>query len=278
LRGFSRLNVILCNSIRGQWLTNQFHFNVQDAKKDLLDPAIIGTTGVLKSLKKSAPTVKRVVITSSFASIVDGNKGNNIPDKTYSEADWNPITMEEATKSPVHGYRASKTLSEKAAWEFLEKEKPNFTLATICPPLVLGPIVHYLNSLSALNTSNQRILSLINGSYLKDGLPDTGTYLWVDVRDVALMHVKAMEEEQAGGKRFFTTAGYFTNKELASIVRKNFEEYKDKVPEGEGKGGWPEKGVYKYDNSRASGLLGKPWTGLEESVVDTVKSLKAVGA
>lgn len=38
-----------------------FHFNVTDVKKDLLDPAVIGTTGILKAVKKSAPTVKRVV-------------------------------------------------------------------------------------------------------------------------------------------------------------------------------------------------------------------------
>jgi hypothetical protein len=90
-----------------------------------LDPAIIGTTGlllstmrhigciftdtwylgILKSIKKSAPTVKRVVITSSFASILDGDKGASIPDKTYSEVDWNPITEEQATKNAAYGYR-----------------------------------------------------------------------------------------------------------------------------------------------------------------------------
>ena len=107
-----------------------FHFNVKDVQKELLDPAVIGTTGILKSIKKSAPTVKRVVITSSFASIVDGSKGAR-PGHTYSEKDWNPITHEEALKNPANGYRASKTFAEKAAWEFVEKEKPNFTIATI---------------------------------------------------------------------------------------------------------------------------------------------------
>jgi nucleoside-diphosphate-sugar epimerase len=104
----------------------QFHFNVTDTKKDLLDPAILGTTGVLKAIKKNAPTVKHVVITSSFASILDASKGN-YPGHTYSEKDWNPITLEEADLNPAYGYRASKTFAEKAAWEFVEKEKPNFT-------------------------------------------------------------------------------------------------------------------------------------------------------
>jgi nucleoside-diphosphate-sugar epimerase len=114
-----------------------FHFRVNDTKKDLLDPAINGTTGVLKAIKKYAPTVKRVVITSSFASIVNTAKGA-WPGHVYSEADWNPVTVEEATRDPSTGYRASKTLAEKAAWKFVEEEKPNFTISTINPPLVSG--------------------------------------------------------------------------------------------------------------------------------------------
>lgn len=108
-----------------------FHFNVTDTKKDLLDPAVVGTTGILKAIKKSAPTVKRVVITSSFAAILDPNRK---PGYEYSEKDWNPITEEEALENPTNGYRASKTFAERAAWEFVEKEKPNFTLATVGVP------------------------------------------------------------------------------------------------------------------------------------------------
>lgn len=94
----------------------------------------------MKSIKKSAPTVKHVVITSSFAAIVDGSKGF-WPGHTYSEEDWNSISSEEAQENPMMGYRASKTFAEKAAWDFLEKEKPNFTISTINPPMVFGPIV-----------------------------------------------------------------------------------------------------------------------------------------
>jgi nucleoside-diphosphate-sugar epimerase len=81
---------------------------------------------VLKAIKKNAPTVKHVVITSSFASIVNGEKGNSW-DHTYSEKDWNPVTEEQALVNPSNGYRASKTFAEKAAWKFVEEEKPNFT-------------------------------------------------------------------------------------------------------------------------------------------------------
>jgi len=253
-----------------------FHFNVTDTKKDLLDPAVIGTTGILKAIKKSAPTVKRVVITSSFAAILDVNQPSR-PGHVYSEKDWNPITLEQATESPSHGYRASKTFAEKAAWDFVEKEKPNFSLATINPPLVLGPITHYLNSLDALNTSNQSVRNLIQGKW-KDEIPASLIYLWVDVRDVALAHVKAAEIADAGNKRFFVTAGYFSNRELVSIARKNFPELKSKLPSESLSGGEIPSDAYKYDNSRAVNVLGIKFRSLEQSITDLIKSLQAVGA
>jgi nucleoside-diphosphate-sugar epimerase len=58
------------------------NLSVTDTKRDLLDPAIIGTTGILKAIKKNAPSVKRVVITSSFASIMDASKGTSWTDHT----------------------------------------------------------------------------------------------------------------------------------------------------------------------------------------------------
>lgn len=80
-----------------------FHHNVQDPVKDFLDPAIKGTTGILKAIKAHAPSVKRVVITSSFASIVNAKQHAAV----YSEENWNPVTWEEAMESTAT-YRASK--------------------------------------------------------------------------------------------------------------------------------------------------------------------------
>ena len=249
-----------------------FHFNIQDPKKDLLDPAIIGTTGILKSIQKSAPSVKRVVITSSFASILNPNKQNNV---TFSEKDWNPVTWEQATENAGDGYRGSKTFAEKAAWDFVEQQKPNFSVSTICPPLVIGPVVHYFNDLDSINTSNQRTLNMMRGK-MKDGLTPTGVYIWVDVRDVADAHVFAMEKPEAANKRFFVTAGYFSNAEIAEIIRDNFPGYKDMLPEK------PEsdrpKDVYMYDNSRSKEVLGLKYRPLKGAIVDLVNSLKAAGA
>ncbi|KPI39641.1 putative NADPH-dependent methylglyoxal GRP2 [Cyphellophora attinorum] len=249
-----------------------FHFNVTDPKKDLLDPAINGTNGILAAIKKSAPSVKRVAITSSFASII--NPSNHA--KVYSEKVWNPITMEEAVQDPASAYRASKKFAEEAAWKFVETEKPNFTLTTICPPLVLGPVVHYFSSLESLNTSNELVRDLIQGKFAKDGLPATRVPLFVDVRDLADAHVQAVEREQAQGKRFFVTAGFFRNGDVADIVKKNFPEYEKKLP-----GSWeyvPKDFGFDVDNSRGKEVLGLKYRRLEDSIVDLVKSLQAAGA
>jgi nucleoside-diphosphate-sugar epimerase len=109
------------------------------------------------------------------------------------------------------------------------------------PPLVLGPIFHNLQTLDALNTSNQRIRDIMTGK-AKETIPETGTFIWVDVRDLALAHVKAAELEEAGGKRFFITAGYFSNRKIATIIRNKFPELAENVPESAKGGDYPEGG------------------------------------
>lgn len=147
----------------------------------------------------------------------------------------------------------------------------------MCPPLVLGPIVHYLQNLDNLNTSNQRIAAILTGK-AKEELPPTGTFIWTDVRDLALAHVRAAELPEAAIKRFFVTAGYFCNEEIADIIRENFPELKNELPAKGTKGGGYPEGIYKYDNSRVKKDLGIEFRSLKNSVVDAVKSLQAVGA
>lgn len=172
----------------------------------------------------------------------------------------------------------SKVFAEKAAWKFLEDEHPNFTLATICPPLVVGPITSCIDDASKLNTSNLRILEFITGKYKGPVIPETGNYLWADVRDVALAHVRAFEVDEAAGKRFFTVASHFCNKEIVEILRKNFPEFEEKLPDvGASGGGYPEEGPYGFSNENSTKILGIQFMGFEKSVVDLVKSLKAIG-
>ena len=185
--------------------------------------------------------------------------------------------MEEAAAGDgATAYRGSKALAERAAWEFVENEKPGFQLSTINPALVLGPIVSYLNSLDAVNTSNQRIRDMILGRFKDKGLPPTGLFIWVDVRDIALAHVKVAETREAHGKRFFCVAGHMSNSEIAQIIKDEFPEYKDKLPT-EQKNDLPED-VYGFDNSRSVKLLGLQYRPLNKCIFDTVKSLQAAGA
>jgi nucleoside-diphosphate-sugar epimerase len=106
--------------------------------------------------------------------------------------------------------------------------------------------------------------------------------LWVDVRDVAEAHVAAFEKPEAASKRFFTVAGFFSNKIVAEIIKKNFPQYKNALPNESTPGGdYPEggieKGLYSFNNKRSIEVLGLKYNTLEQSIVDTVKSFHAKG-
>jgi nucleoside-diphosphate-sugar epimerase len=251
-----------------------YHFkaNTEAEIKDLITTAVNGTKGILEAVKAHAPTVKRVVVTSSVAAIVDPKKPMTY---TYTEKDWCPVTEDEALESPQAAYRASKTFAEKAAWDFVENEKPNFQLTTCTPPLVLGPVVHYLNSLDALNTSNLRIRDLITGA-AKSKCPPTGYYLWVDVRDLADAHVFAMEKEETAGKRFFVTNGNFSNKQIVETIAAEFPQYQEGLPQGDAlkPGDFPEGGPTGWNNEQSLKVLGANYRPLRDCIIDTVKSLQ----
>ncbi|CAJ0552343.1 Ff.00g063220.m01.CDS01 [Fusarium sp. VM40] len=255
-------------------VASPFHYNVTDPKKDLIDPAVLGTTSVLRALHEFCPTVKRVVVTSSFAAILDPKLASTGAEKVYTEADWSPLTFEDAYGDAVIAYAASKALAERAAWDFVASNKPNYSLSTINPPMIYGPVKYPIKSLDSVNTSNQLLASIIGGKQ-KDGLPPTGLPLWVDVRDVALAHVKAMETEGAAGKRFFVTAGHYSNEELYRTLYDNFPKLRDRLPDETNKGGDPSPVLksFGYDNTQATTILGMGWTSYEKTVIDSAKSL-----
>lgn len=248
-----------------------FHFHPVDYKRDLIDPAIIGTTGILKSIKKYAPTVNTVVITSSFSAVI--NAAN--PPKVYDESSWNPITMEQASEGANIAYRVGKTFAEKAAWDFVEHEKPKFQVVTILPTLVLGPPVHPLSTLASVNTSNERFRDMIQGK-MKHELAPSVFFLWVDVRDVALAHVKAIEVPEAAGNRFFLVAGHVDNAAIADAVKEGFPDLAQNLPE-KYESDLP-KDIYGYDNSQARNVLGIEFRPLKQCVIDTVEALRRMEA
>ncbi|KAL1642565.1 hypothetical protein SLS58_005333 [Diplodia intermedia] len=247
------------------------NLGVSDVQKEVLDPAIIGTTGLLSSVARFAPGVKRVIVLSSFAAMVDLSKGD-WPSHTYTAKDWNPTTLEESLTDAVAAYRGSKTFAERAAWEFMEREKPAFTLTTLNPPFVFGPVVNYLSSLDALNNSNKRFVGYLHGMLLP-----TTFYAWVDVRDLALAHVNAVEDPATAGERIFLTSSeQFCSKDILEIIDQEFPEFRHRLPARAewDSVGYPQGGVYKVDSARAREILGRDFTPLRECVVDTVNLLK----
>lgn len=246
-----------------------FVMQVENNESDLLDPAIKGTTRILEAVAAHAPQVKRVVITSSFAAILDPTKSSQT-EKTYTEADWNPTTYEDAVKTPdgAVAYCASKALAEKAAWDFVESKKPGFTVSTICPPMVYGPVMHDAD-VRKLNTSIADIYRFMDGSQKEPG--PTGFPTFADVRDVAEAHFRAYERETEG--RYFITSGNFEYRDVCRVLREALPDRKDKIPDPEAT---PHAESFKVDNSKTGKELGMTFKSLHESIRDTALSLVAL--
>ncbi|KAH8602368.1 dihydroflavonol-4-reductase [Bisporella sp. PMI_857] len=244
-----------------------FHYHAKDLKKDMIEPAVNGTTSILKAIATFAPSVKRVVITSSFAAVVQMTEAPPL----YTESAWNPITMEQALSSSQLAYVGSKKFAEKAAWDFVEEERPGFSLSTINPVMIFGPVSNNLKSLDAVNTSNQRFRDIIQGK-MKSGIVDDA-FSWVDVRDVALAHVRAIEVPEAAGRRFIAAEGPYNNQQIAKIIKEKFPGLAEKLPE---KFEIPPVQRLNIDTNPMTDVLGISFRSLEQCVVDTIDSLVAV--
>ncbi|KAG8786392.1 methylglyoxal reductase (NADPH-dependent) gre2 [Ceratobasidium sp. 428] len=243
-------------------------FTVTDIAQDLLAPAIKGTIEILKSIKTHGPSVRRVVFTSSFGAILDPSKGNR-PGYAYSEKDWNPVTEEEAQKDTTTGYRASKKLAEKAAWDFIEKERPSFDL-------VYGPALQEVTNLDQLNHSSKAFYSILSGKSRE--LTPASVHIWVDVRDVAKAHLAAIETPEAGNNRFLVSEGTYNMGQLSDFIWTNYPERaraKD-IPKSTPKDRDPPEGRYYPDNSKSKKILGLQYNSFENMLKDTLEQFLAL--
>ncbi|PWZ00415.1 NAD(P)-binding protein [Testicularia cyperi] len=253
-----------------------FHFNIEgDPRGTLINPALNGTKNVLKSIHQHGDKVQRVVVTSSFASVLDASK--EVP-YTFTEKDWNESSVANVEKlgnkqEGIDAYRASKTMAERAAWEFVENNKPKWDLTTINPPFVLGPIAHQVNSPEKLNTSAAAVWGLFHGAKKDDDLLKPAGNC-VDVRDVAYGHVEALVREEAGGQRFATSLGRYTWQQVADVVHNDSQipaDWKKAVPVG--KPGEGDKVVqHTFDGSKATRVLGLNYIPLQKIIEDMTKS------
>ena len=165
-------------------------------------PAVAGVKRAFEFAKKH--NVKKVVLTSSVAAIFD-----TLEEKTYyDETDWS-----DPENPSISHYSKSKTLAERAAWDFVKNEGNPFELAVINPALVIGP------SLSGdLGESNKAIAMVVTGK-MPVAVPLQFGY--VDVRDVANAHVLAMQNSNSNGERFALAEKDLWYKDVAKVLREN---------------------------------------------------------
>ncbi|WP_347218296.1 aldehyde reductase [Chryseobacterium sp.] len=187
-----------------------------DAKTedDFVVPAKNGVLFVLRAAKKAG--VKRVVLTSAFGAVSYGT----LKDTPYTEEDWTIIN------DTVAPYQRSKTISERAAWDFIQNEGDGMELSVVNPTTVMGPVLStdYAHSI-------QIIKQMLNGEM--KGCPKLITG-YVDVRDVADLHFRALTMPEANGQRFIAVAGEALSMlEVAKILRKNLGPVACKAPEKE---------------------------------------------
>jgi nucleoside-diphosphate-sugar epimerase len=243
---------------------------------DLIVPAREGALRVLAAARDAH--VKRVVMTSSFAAI---GYGVPLPDRPFTEEDWSNPDGE-----GVGAYAKSKTLAERAAWEFIEREGAGLELSVVNPTGVMGPVLG-----SDFSTSIQLIKRLIDGAM--PGLPQVSFGI-VDVRDVADLHRRAMTEPAAAGERFLAAAGEFmTVPEIAAVLRERMGPDAKKVPtrvlpnwlvrlvsrfDSSVKQIVPELGKVKQaSNAKAKRVLGWAPRSNEEAIVASAESLLRLG-
>lgn len=159
----------------------------QVREEDWVRPAVEGNLRVLRAARDAG--VKRVVLTSAFGAIGVGHKPLKRP---FNELDWSNLS------GNVAPYQRSKTLAERAAWDFVAREGGGLELSAVNPTTVLGPALG-----SDYSHSVRLIKNMMDG---QPGCPKVNTCV-VDVRDVADLHLRAMTSRAANGERFLAAAG-----------------------------------------------------------------------
>ncbi|KAH0846835.1 hypothetical protein AYO21_07393 [Fonsecaea monophora] len=241
-------------------------------------PAIGGNLSILESAKSAAgPQLKAFVVTSSIAAIVD--RWRQPPDHAYTEADWNEMGESVARSeftAPV-AYGASKAAAERAVWKWVEDNHPPFAVAAVNPAVVTGPPVSWPATPDKLNTTLLPIWNIYSGN--KSMPPQIGGAGYIDVRDVARMHIWAMEHpEQSNGERYLMSNGKAPPQAAADLLREHFPE-RDIIVGDPGQGYtkdyWFVPGESSTASTKAYHALGvKRFISYDKSVLDTVEAFE----
>ncbi|KAK7478999.1 hypothetical protein BaRGS_00029760, partial [Batillaria attramentaria] len=240
---------------------------------ELIIPARDGTLNVLRACAK-VPTIKRIVLTSSCASVGWEPRGENEPPRT--EADWTDVDK-------VDAYSKSKTLAERAAWEFVRglSGEERFELAVINPSLVLGPPLHG-SACSSVDVMKQLL------EKQTPVLPRMNLAI-VDVRDVAQAHVRAMTSPDAAGNRHICNAATMQFAQIGVLLKSVFGPQGYDVPtcvapdfmirfascfDKQARTLLPHIGDFKlFDNTRMREVLGVQPREMRDSIIEMAYAL-----
>ncbi|KAH8110863.1 NAD-binding protein [Phellopilus nigrolimitatus] len=255
-----------------------FHFNADDPN-DVIEPAVKGTVGILESaLKHAGPQLRRIAVLSSCASIINDSDRGELDERRWNEESIAEVRAQGRAAGQAAKYCASKSLAEKAAWEFAEKHKSEISwdLVALNPPFVFGPILHEVSSPAALNSS---VALFYEAILTQKKTPEELAEMqgsWVDVRDVALGHVRALEVPEVGGQRFILSAGPFIWQDWLDAANEL------KLPGLTVPTGTPGAGKdfeYKswYSSAKARTVLGIEFHDKKSTAKDSIENLKARG-
>ncbi|KAJ2963815.1 hypothetical protein NQZ79_g1291 [Umbelopsis isabellina] len=251
-------------------------FTVKDPYKDAIDPAVKGTLNLLNSVHKYGKNVKHVVVTSSVATLVEPRPEGHV----YTEADWNNSVVEfvkeayEEKQDLPDGaaYCASKVEAERAVWKFREEKKPAFTITTILPSYVYGPIIpppKTPQEVEAASTPKFVIEYYLGTKSYDDPMLSSG---YINVIDTARAHVLAIEKsDKADGQRYIVTAYTCSSQRTVDILRHAYPERQNIIAEGH-PGQYSE--VKAVNGEKVVRELGLEYTDYEKTVIQTIESIK----
>jgi dihydroflavonol-4-reductase len=248
-----------------------FPLDTPKDENDLIRPAVEGTLRALRAAKNSS--VKRVILTSSVAAIYGGELPAGVNE--FDETMWTDVNH------PIGrtAYTKSKTLAEKAAWDFIKNEAADIALTTINPVLVLGaPLDKNFGSSISL------VERVLQG---KDPMLPDLSFSIVDVKDVAKMHVDSIKTDTTKGERILASSGNWSFIEIAKLLKSAYPTSKAKTAkaptflikflslfDGTIKGVLPMLGKpMKINGTKATRLLGIHYIPVETSIKDSADFL-----
>jgi nucleoside-diphosphate-sugar epimerase len=257
-------------------IASPFPQGVPKDANELIVPAREGALRLLRAARDAG--VKRVVLTSSFAAIGYGQAPRSVP---FDETNWT-----DPNAPDVQPYAKSKTLAERAAWDFIAREGGGLELSVVNPVGVFGPVLG-----PDYSTSILLVQRLMDGAM--PGVPRL-TFGVVDVRDVADLHIRAMTNPTAKGERFLAVSGDFMSiREIAMALKERLGSAAKRVPTRQlpdfvvrlaalgdpaVKQILPELGKVKNaSGEKAKRLLGWSPRPREEAIIATAESLLRLG-